>query len=73
MRRVAVNDDVHRTVEDLLLRHRLRGADTIHLASAVLIRNIMKDSVTFVAGSSGQSRVDTAFFTRTPIAAWYNW
>ena len=47
MRRMAVNDDIHRTVEDLLLRHRLRGADAIHLASAVLIRDLLQDSVTF--------------------------
>jgi len=47
MRRVAVNDDVHRNVEDLLARHSLRGADAIHLASALLVRDALEQPVTF--------------------------
>lgn len=47
MRRVPVNDDVHRRVDDLLSRHALRGADAIHLASALLVRDVLRDNVTF--------------------------
>lgn len=47
MRRVAVNDDLHRRVDDLLSRHSLRGADAIHLASALLVQGALKEKVTF--------------------------
>jgi uncharacterized protein len=36
--RIALDDDVHRRVDDLLARHPLRGADSVHLASATLVR-----------------------------------
>jgi predicted nucleic acid-binding protein len=46
-RRVAVNDDVHRRVDELIERHALRGADAIHLASALLVRDALQQAVTF--------------------------
>lgn len=45
-RGVAVNDNVHRRVDDLLERHPLRSADTIHLASALLVRAALQHPVT---------------------------
>lgn len=47
MRRVDVHDDVHRRVDELLARRALRAADAIHLASALLVRDALKHSVTF--------------------------
>jgi predicted nucleic acid-binding protein len=47
MRRVAVGDDVHARVDELLARHPLRGADAIHLASALLVRDALQQPVTF--------------------------
>jgi predicted nucleic acid-binding protein len=47
MRRVAINDDVHRRVDELLTRHPLRGADAIHLASALLVHEALQQPVTF--------------------------
>ncbi len=47
MTRIAIDDDVHRRVDDLLARHPLRGADAAHLASAVLARDVLKEQVTF--------------------------
>jgi predicted nucleic acid-binding protein len=47
MRRVDVHDDVHRRVDELLARHALRGADAIHLASALLVCDALKQPVTF--------------------------
>jgi hypothetical protein len=52
MRRVAVNDDVHRRVEELLSRHSLRGADAIHLASATLVRDALQQPVTFACADA---------------------
>lgn len=47
MTRIAINDDVHRRVDDLLGRHPLRGADAVHLASAVLVHHVLREHVTF--------------------------
>ncbi|HET9933927.1 MAG TPA: type II toxin-antitoxin system VapC family toxin [Polyangiaceae bacterium] len=52
LRRVAVNDDVHRRVEELLLRHSLRGADAIHLASATLVRDALQQPLTFACADA---------------------
>lgn len=45
--RVAVDDHVHRLVDVVLERYPLRGADSIHLASALRVRELMQDEVTF--------------------------
>jgi uncharacterized protein len=45
--RVAVDDAVNRRVDELLTRHPLRGADAIHLASALLVRDALQQAVTF--------------------------
>ncbi|HEX7479985.1 MAG TPA: type II toxin-antitoxin system VapC family toxin [Polyangiales bacterium] len=58
MRRVDVHDDVHRRVDELLARHALRGADAIHLASALLVR-ARRSSTNYEVGRSalaGQRR-----------------
>lgn len=45
--RIALDDDIHHRVDDLLGRHPLRGADAVHLASAVLVRDVLQEQVTF--------------------------
>lgn len=45
--RIAVDDVINRRVDDLLGRHALRGADAIHLASAVVLRELNQADVTF--------------------------
>ena len=45
--RIAVDDAVHRRVDALLVKHPLRGADAIHLASALLVRDLLQEPVTF--------------------------
>ncbi len=45
--RIPVDDEINRRVDELLTRHPLRGADAIHLASAVLLRDLSQDAVTF--------------------------
>ena len=47
LHRIDVDDEVNRHVDDLLSRHPLRGADAIHLASALVLRDLAKDHVTF--------------------------
>jgi predicted nucleic acid-binding protein len=47
MHRIAVDDEINRRVDSLLMRHALRGADAIHLASAVLLRDLAQAEVTF--------------------------
>lgn len=47
LRRIAVDDDVNRRVHGLLARYPLRGADSIHLASALLLRDALGSDVTF--------------------------
>lgn len=47
LHRIDVDDAVNRQVDELLGRHPLRGADAIHLASALLLRDLVKVSVTF--------------------------
>jgi predicted nucleic acid-binding protein len=50
--RIAIDDDVHRRVDDLLARHPLRGADAVHLASAVLAHYVLQEQVTFACADS---------------------
>jgi predicted nucleic acid-binding protein len=50
--RIAIDDDVHRRVDDLLARHPLRGADAVHLASAVLTHNVLQEGVTFACADN---------------------
>lgn len=45
--RIPVDDEINRRIDELLTRHALRGADAIHLASAVLLRDLTQDAVTF--------------------------
>lgn len=47
MRRVAVNDTVHQRVDELLMSYALRGADAIHLASALVVRGALEQPITF--------------------------
>ena len=50
--RIALDDDVHRRVDDLLARHPLRGADSVHLASATLVRDVLQEQVTFACADA---------------------
>jgi uncharacterized protein len=52
LRRVAVNDDVHHRVDELLARHPLRGADAIHLASALLVHEALQQPLTFACADA---------------------
>jgi uncharacterized protein len=45
--RVAVDDAIDHRVDDLLTRYPLRGADAVHLASALLVRDALLQAVTF--------------------------
>lgn len=45
--RIALDDDIHHRVDELLDRHPLRGADAVHLASAVLAHDVLQEPVTF--------------------------
>jgi len=47
MTRIAIDDDVHQRVDDILARHPLRGADAVHLASAMLVHQVLQEQVTF--------------------------
>jgi predicted nucleic acid-binding protein len=47
MTRIAIDDDVHRRVDVLLARHPLRGADAVHLASAVLVHDVLQEPARF--------------------------
>jgi predicted nucleic acid-binding protein len=46
---VEVNDDLLPLIRALTARHPLRGADAIHLASALWLRRALRDEITFVA------------------------
>jgi predicted nucleic acid-binding protein len=45
--RIAVDSDVNRWVDVVLSRYPLRGADAIHLAAALRLRELVQDEVTF--------------------------
>ena len=47
LHRVPIDDDVNRRLNALLVQHPLRGADSIHLASALLLRDVLQEEVTF--------------------------
>ncbi|MGD0093911.1 MAG: hypothetical protein ABSE73_28715, partial [Planctomycetota bacterium] len=46
---VPLSNAVLSVAEPLLLRHRLRGADSIHLAAAISFRDASQEAVTVVA------------------------
>ena len=46
---VEVSEEITRWCYDLLLRHPLRAADAIHLASALYLQRELKQTVVFVA------------------------
>jgi predicted nucleic acid-binding protein len=47
LHRIDVDANVNRYVDELLARHALRGADAIHLASAIRLRDLAQGQVTF--------------------------
>lgn len=47
LHRIDVDAEVNRVVDELLGRHPLRGADAIHLASALRLRDLVQGDVTF--------------------------
>lgn len=47
LHRMDVDNEVNRHVDELLARHALRGADAIHLASAIRLRDLVQAHVTF--------------------------
>jgi predicted nucleic acid-binding protein len=55
LHRIAVDNDVNRHVDDLLIRHPLRGADAIHLASALVLRDLAKTTSPSPAPTSRSS------------------
>ena len=50
--RIPVDDEINRRVDDLLTRHALRGADAVHLASALLLRHLAEDTVHFACADA---------------------
>lgn len=49
---VDVKYDLLPIVKQLLLRHDLRGSDAIHLASAIWLKNVLKENITFAASDA---------------------
>lgn len=45
--RIPIDDEVNALVDALLARHPLRGGDAVHLASALHLRELAQDDVTF--------------------------
>ena len=45
--RVPLDDEIHRRVDRVLERHALRGADAVHLASAIFVYEVLQEPVTF--------------------------
>ncbi len=45
--RISLNSELNQRVDSLLTRHALRGADAVHLASALHLRDLAQDDVTF--------------------------
>lgn len=52
LHRIAVDEETDRRVDDLLGRHALRSADAIHLASALLLRDLAQAEVTFACADA---------------------
>lgn len=50
--RIPLDDEVHRRVDRLLERHALRGADAVHLASAVFVHELLQEPVTFACADA---------------------
>jgi predicted nucleic acid-binding protein len=50
--RIAIDDDVHRRVDAILGRHPLRGADAVHLASALLAHHVLQEQITFACADA---------------------
>jgi uncharacterized protein len=50
--RIAVDDEINRRIDDILSLHPLRGADAIHLASALFLRDMVQAEVTFACSDS---------------------
>ena len=49
---VEVGDELLPVIKDLTERYPLRGADAIHLASALWLRRVSQDAITFVTADS---------------------
>jgi predicted nucleic acid-binding protein len=45
-------DELLPTVRETIRRHAIRGADAVHLASAMWLRSVLKEDVTFVCSDS---------------------
>lgn len=50
--RIPVDDEVNRRVDDLLIRRALRGADAVHLASALMLRELADAPVHFACADA---------------------
>ena len=47
-----MNTDTLQPVDDVIKKHALRGADSIHLSATIFLRNAVKDKITFVASDT---------------------
>lgn len=52
MRRVPVNDTVHQRVDELVTSYALRGADAIHLASALVVSGALEQPIAFACADA---------------------
>ena len=50
--RVDLRDEILLLARDLIRRHPLRGFDAVHLASALSLRNAIREDVTFAAADT---------------------
>lgn len=47
-----VNDEALQFLDEVIARHALRGADSIHLSTALWFKHVVKTAVTFVAADN---------------------
>lgn len=58
--RISLDDDVNQRVDALLKTHSLRGADAVHLASALILRELLNAEVTFACADAALNRAAAA-------------
>ncbi len=57
---IEFHEELHPLVRDLIQKHALRAADTVHLASALWLKQTARTGVTFVASDRGLLRAARA-------------
>lgn len=58
--RVPIDDEIARRVDELVQKHPLRGADAVHLASALTVRDAVQTEVIFACADNALKRAASA-------------